>query len=370
MTPPVRILGAGLSGLAAAITLARAGRAVEVFEKRSDCGMRFGGDLQGIENWSRDQDALQELRALGLPEDFHCAPFTEGTQTNGRQSDHFTFSRPAFYLVKRGRAPDAIDQAFKRAALGAGVAIRFGETRSPGSVDIDASGPLGHRPFAIDTGIVFETDAPDQAIALLDDAAGYKGYGYLLVTEGYGCCCVMSFDDFPGIHRGFDHAKRLLIDANGITVRNPRKVGGLGHFSTETSWRHGSTLRVGEAAGLQDFLWGFGMRMAIRSGVLAARSILEGTDYARTAEADFAALRRAGIVNRLLWETGRFGGYAPVMAALRWKGPERALRWMHRPSRVQSLLWPLARRWADRTYGRSIEARTTTPLATPSKGAS
>lgn len=362
MTSPVRILGAGLSGLAAAITLAREGREVEVFEKRSDCGMRFGGDLQGIENWSREQDAVEELQGYGIPLDFHCAPFREGTQTNGRRADHFTFSRPAFYLVKRGRAPETIDQAFKRAALDAGVAIRFGETRGPGFVDIDASGPVGHRPFAVDTGIVFETDAPDQAVALLDDAAGYKGYGYLLVTQGYGCCCVMSFDDFPGIHRGFQHAKRLLLDQGGITVLNPRTVGGLGHFSTTSSWRMGTTLRVGEAAGLQDFLWGFGIRMAIRSGVLAARSILEGVDYADTAEREFAGLRRAGIVNRFLWEMGRFGGYAPVMAALRWKGPERALRWMHRPSRVQSGLWPVARRWAERTYGRAIEPRITTPL--------
>ncbi|HSG47112.1 MAG TPA: NAD(P)-binding protein, partial [Longimicrobiales bacterium] len=257
MTSTIRILGAGLSGLAAAITLAREGLDVEVFEKRSDCGMRFGGDLQGIENWSRDQDAMEEFRGYGVPSDFHCAPFNEGTQTNGRRSDRFTFSRPAFYLVKRGRAPDAIDQAFKRAALDAGVDIRFGETRGPGFVDIDATGPVGRKPFAVDTGIVFETDAPDQAVALLNDAGGYKGYGYLLVTGGYGCCCVMAFDDFPGIHRGFEHARRLLVDQRGMTVRNPRTVGGLGHFSTETSWRMGTTLRVGEAAGLQDFLWGF-----------------------------------------------------------------------------------------------------------------
>ncbi|HSG48821.1 MAG TPA: hypothetical protein VLA43_13455, partial [Longimicrobiales bacterium] len=92
-----------------------------------------------------------------------------------------------------------------------------------------------------------------------------------------------------------------------------------------------------------------------------ARSILEGSDYALTAEREFADLRRAGIVNRFLWEMGRFGGYAPVMAALRWTGPERALRWMHRPSPVQSLLWPVARRWAERSYGRKIEARATTP---------
>jgi len=39
--PPIRILGAGPSGLAAAITLAAAGRDVEVYERRGDCGTRF-----------------------------------------------------------------------------------------------------------------------------------------------------------------------------------------------------------------------------------------------------------------------------------------------------------------------------------------
>ena len=61
-------------------------------------------------------------------------------------------------------------------------------------------------------------------------------------------------------------------------------------------------------------------------------------------------------VNRFLWEMGRFGGYAPVMAALRWKGPERALRWMHRPSRVQSGLWPVARRPSPRLLGLALVA--------------
>ena len=75
MTKPVRILGAGPSGLAAAITLARAGRAVELYERRSDCGMRFGGDLQGLENWSHETDTLDEFRACGIDIDFHCAPF-------------------------------------------------------------------------------------------------------------------------------------------------------------------------------------------------------------------------------------------------------------------------------------------------------
>lgn len=48
----IKILGAGISGLTAAINLAKAGYKVDVFEKNKDVGVRFGGDLQGLENWS------------------------------------------------------------------------------------------------------------------------------------------------------------------------------------------------------------------------------------------------------------------------------------------------------------------------------
>jgi len=36
-------------------------------------------------------------------------------------------------------------------------------------------------------------------------------------------------------------------------------------------------LYVGEAAGLQDPAWGFGLRYALESGALAARCLLEGS---------------------------------------------------------------------------------------------
>ena len=49
----VKILGAGLSGLTAAINLAQIGYKVDVYEKNKDVGMRFHGDLQGLENWSK-----------------------------------------------------------------------------------------------------------------------------------------------------------------------------------------------------------------------------------------------------------------------------------------------------------------------------
>ncbi|HHZ74004.1 MAG TPA: NAD(P)/FAD-dependent oxidoreductase, partial [Candidatus Poseidoniales archaeon] len=63
---PIQIMGAGLSGLAAAIILAKAGREVHVHDIRNDSGARFDGDFQGIENWTSDEDFLDEMREWGI----------------------------------------------------------------------------------------------------------------------------------------------------------------------------------------------------------------------------------------------------------------------------------------------------------------
>ena len=60
MSAEVHILGAGLSGLASATILARAGKDVHVHEIRSDSGARFDGDFQGIENWTSETDFFEE----------------------------------------------------------------------------------------------------------------------------------------------------------------------------------------------------------------------------------------------------------------------------------------------------------------------
>ena len=51
-TEPIHIMGAGLSGLAAATILAKAGKEVHVHDVRADSGARFDGDFQALENLS------------------------------------------------------------------------------------------------------------------------------------------------------------------------------------------------------------------------------------------------------------------------------------------------------------------------------
>ena len=63
---PVHIMGAGLSGLAAATVLAKAGREVHVHDIRDDSGARFDGDFQALENWSMSVDFFDQLKEWGF----------------------------------------------------------------------------------------------------------------------------------------------------------------------------------------------------------------------------------------------------------------------------------------------------------------
>src|SRR5215813_12612446 len=98
MSNPIRILGAGPAGLAAAIVLAKGGRQVEVFERRPGVGARFHDDFQGLENWSTSEDVLAEFERAGLQPDFPYHPYTSGRIYN--PSLHcrlFRVERPIFY---------------------------------------------------------------------------------------------------------------------------------------------------------------------------------------------------------------------------------------------------------------------------------
>src|SRR5581483_11014632 len=68
---PIRIAGAGPSGLAAAIVLAKAGRPVEVHEARPDVGTRFIGDLQIIEGASEREPVPAFLDRVGIARNFY-----------------------------------------------------------------------------------------------------------------------------------------------------------------------------------------------------------------------------------------------------------------------------------------------------------
>ncbi len=342
---PILVAGAGPAGLAAALTANRAGRAVIVYERARDVGHRFHDDFEGLENWSAEGDVLDELAAIGIDPTFDHTPVREVTVFDPRSRAHtYRSARPFFYIVRRGSSSGTLDTSLKRQALTRGVEIRFGQAHHPAE-GIVAHGPRGTD--AIVVGYIFATTAADGAYAVLSDRLAPKGYAYLLVVQGRGTVAACMFADFRNEKRYLERTLAFFREHVGFEMSNPRRFGGAGNTRVPTTARRGRALLVGEAAGFQDALWGFGMRYALLSGSLAARALVSGRveDYDRLWKRRLGGILRAGVVNRLLYATLAERGYAGLLWLLdRTPDPRAWLRRLYRPSLVTSLLYPLARR--------------------------
>src|SRR3990170_4465697 len=275
----ITIAGAGPAGLAAAVTLARAGRRVVVHEARNEVGARFGGDLQGLENWTSRHDVLEDLRQLGISTGFEVLPCRRGEAYDAWERSYPVCSAaPLFYMVERGPGPGTLDAALLQQARSLGVEVRFNSRleRLPGP-GILAIGPRAADAIAV--GYHFDTDMADGFWFICNDELAPEGYAYLLVMRGRGTVKSCMFSGFKQeklyVERTVDAFQRLA----GLRMKQPQAHGGVGNFRLPLTALSGSHPVAGEQAGFQDTLFGFGMGFAIRSGVLGARSLLEEGGY-------------------------------------------------------------------------------------------
>ncbi len=303
---PAKIIGAGPAGLAAAINLAKNGCGAIVYEKNPDVGMRFHNDFQGIENWTTEDDVLSFLRSMSIEIDFHCKPIYGGLLYGPSESAAIHSDKPLFYLVKRGSAPDTLDHSLKRQALDSGVRIEFSTAAPSGEGDVIATGPRKPDMFAV--GIVFDTDIGDTAVIVLNNDVAPKGYAYLLASGGRGTLATVLYAHFDRCDQYLDKAVATFRGILDFDLRNPARFSGFGNFFLRKSALENGQRLVGEAAGFQDFLFGFGIRYAITSGYLAAKSIIEDVDYDRLWKLRFSKQLKISALNRRLYEM--FGNFA------------------------------------------------------------
>lgn len=200
-------------------------------------------------------------------------------------------------MVRRGAGQGTIDQTLYKQCLGAGVEFKFGQS-APENSDVFATGT--GKAAAFITGLNFRTDLPDQVHLLLGRRFAPKGYAYLIILHGSGTLAA-AFKKNQDQSDPLQEARSFFCD-RGLPIPHGKPFTSRGSFAIPFGKKMGGVLRIGEAGGYQDYLFGFGMRMAMASGAVAAWRILGTGAKARRTLKLLERKRKLSFVNRFLFE--------------------------------------------------------------------
>ena len=301
MKEPVRIVGGGISGLTTAIVLARRGMNVEVFERGRATPAARPARWDAVENWTTDEDLTAFLKRWTLDTAPFRTPGSIDVIAYDGERHPVRRARPLLYVVKRGNAPDSLDACLRRQALALGVRVRDGETLPRECADVWAVG-APRRGFFLDAGITFRTAQPDRVVILVDQQLAPKACAYLIVADGMATLAVLLTRQFNCAHRLLAQSVDAFQRLHHFDMHDVRWQSGFGGAVHMVSRSSSPPRVVGEAAGFLDYLWGFGIRYAITSGVLAARSLLEPSDYQTLVAREISPLLRSSVLNRKLYD--------------------------------------------------------------------
>jgi flavin-dependent dehydrogenase len=337
MAGSVCIAGGGLSGLATGLFLARAGMRVEVYDRRTGGGGRFHDGWQVLENGTDGTDALDELRHAGIDPGFAVVPARRAIFLDGLGGRYEVASQePYAYFLRRGAGPGGADGWLRETAREAGVTL-VDDSEAPADARVIATGPRQADGAARE--LVFASDLSDTIAVLFDPTVTPTGYAYLFCLGGHATFGVAQVRGVRQLARAKDLAWELFWTVFGpFRVDRLHEGGQYMNFSLPGHLRDADgRWHVGEAAGVQDFLFGLGNRLALRSAALAAAGLLDRWD-ARAFRRTLLRPMRNTIALRFAYERLGRRGFARFCAAAARSDFRRFLVRLQRPRALGALL--------------------------------
>jgi len=348
----IKIAGAGISGLTSAIVLANAGYKVKVFERNDNVGKRFNEDFQGLMNYGFDEDVLEFMKRIGLKINFWNKPIMNIDLFGLKNyKKNFVSKNPFVYLVQRGNAEKTLDQSLKEQALKSGVEIIFNTPVKQDNIDIIATGPsFDGTTDAMAMGYTFDSESKDVFAMIFDDKLAFNGYSYFLIADGHGTIATCIFGKYNKLPKYLNKTFDFLKNNFSFNVKNKKKFAGVGSFHLLNSNKR----YVGEAGGFQDFLWGFGIRYAMITGNLAAKSIIENKNYRDLWKREIESLLKTSIANRFWFSALNNYSYKYFIKFFeRAKDPNKLLGKVYNPNIFSKALYPIAKIY----FGKYIKDR-------------
>jgi len=321
MARTVKILGAGLSGLSAAINLALNNVDVVVYERRNSVGGQSNMNFQVLQGEHRPPS--EYLAELNLKPEFNNFKIQKVFFSTKSQDVDLSLNEP-LHLIQRGGV-NSLEYGLYQQALDLGVEFKFNQFLSESDVDIVATGP--RRIDAAGYGEIYENDSfpEDHFFMMYDDRYSPRGW-YLYAVPYNGKVVLMNclfqpyISQVKSLLRKAIQEKKFLRDIVGD--RKPvGYTGGFGNVSIPKSAIIDGKYYTGEVAGFQDPFRGFGMKFALESGKMAADALTQNLDYDQMWRERFMPIIKTDFSRRFfLW---LFGGALVDLAYWRVKSGDQ-----------------------------------------------
>lgn len=304
----IRIYGAGLAGLVAAINLARSGHHITVYEKEK----RIGGSTKCHPSVHMTPMHIQKMQEYIGIEIESCFSKLEVFRSY-IGSKKVIFSTKNLYVVERGPRESSLDYFLYKIALENGVNFEFSQPLTSKNIrtipENSVIATAGYSQIANDLHlpyIAFKQFDTNIKTNLRNITIAYFGnytsdYGYISIKNG-----ILSAQLSGSIRLSNEHLKKFislvketedieLNDWSFITAHLPKKV----QLFTKLAGK--TYILAGDVAGFLDPFFGFGINGALISGKIAAKAITSKEKALQEFKKFSSRLKKDLLVYMLYW---------------------------------------------------------------------